>query len=81
MLQSFKVRVEVEQNEFRFGSIKRHLMSWAIEQVEFTKVEFLAYVVEQLESGEITSKMVPDTCSKAWWNEFYAKHKVFKPVA
>ena len=80
MIKAFRVIVEEQKNEFRFGSIKRHLMAWAIETQSFTKAEFLTYVQEQLEQGEFESKMAPDTCAKAWWNEFYAKHKVFKPV-
>lgn len=80
MLSTFKVRVDAESNSFRHGSIKRHLMAWALERGEFTKVEFLEFVIAQLDAGEFASKMAPDTCSKAWWNEFYAKHKVFKPV-
>lgn len=73
------VRVSVADNEnpYKPGSHKHRLFQWALEQEEFTKIEFLAAEKQIFEEHNQVSNMTPDIRSKAWWNEFYSKHKVF----
>jgi len=71
------VKVSIETNPYRNGSLKYFLMKWALEKGEFTKEEFLAIVPEITQEREFKSKMTPEVQSKAWWNEFYNKHETF----
>lgn len=66
-----------DENPYKKGSAKRKLFAWALAKKTFTKEEFLAEVARCLEAVEFESVMAPDVCGKAWFNEFYAKHKVF----
>lgn len=64
-------------NPYKKGTAKWYLMNWALETKEFTKEEFLAAHKEIFEERKIESAMTLEVCGKAWWNEFYNKHKVF----
>lgn len=87
-LKNFKVRAEVKddkgnvltENPYRRGTSKRAIMAWAMERGEFTKAEFTVAIEELLAAGEVESKMSPDICARAWWNEFYSKFRVFLPI-
>jgi len=77
-VRNVSVRVVGETNPYQAGSHKRRLFGWALEHGEFTKLEFLKAEVEIFDAQEEqTSKMTPDVRGRAWWNEFYSKHKVF----
>lgn len=64
-------------NPYRQGSFKQVLMKWALEKGEFSREEFLKAVIELKAEHEVVSKMKDEVLSKAWWNEFKNKHKVF----
>jgi len=66
------------ENPYKRGTHKFRIFQWALEQGEFTKVEFLAAETEIFESTEQESAMLPEIRSKAWWNEFYNKHHTFE---
>lgn len=74
------VSVNIPTNPYRKGTMKHSLMTWAMEKGEFTKEEFLAAVLVVKEEGEFKSKMSDTVLPKAWWNEFFNKHKTFSQV-
>ena len=79
-VRNVRVRVSVPDNEnpYKKGTHKWRLFQWALAQEEtFTKVEFLAAEKQLFEEHDQTSCMTEDIRSKAWWNEFYNKHKTF----
>ena len=71
------VFVNINTNPYRKGTMKSALMDWALEKGEFTKDEFLVAVLEVKADGEFKSKMSDTILPKAWWNEFFNKHKTF----
>jgi hypothetical protein len=80
-VQNVNVSVSMSVNPYRPGSHKYRLMAWAIEKKEFSKVEFLEAENEIFVAANLLSAMVQEVRGKAWWNEFYAKHKVFTFVS
>lgn len=77
-----KVRVSVPDNSnpYRATSTKFKLFNLALKLGEFTKEEFLAAVKQLRSEEQLQSVMSPEVWSKAWWNEFKNKHKVFVDV-
>ncbi len=65
------------ENPYKKGSHKWRLFGWALETVEFSKEEFIAKEVEIFHATKQFSEMSDEVRPKAWWNEFYNKHKVF----
>ena len=74
----------VEGNPYRKGTAKKEIFDWALAATEenghFTKAQFIEAISAKVEAGDVESKMPPETCAKAWWNEFYNKYKVFELV-
>lgn len=62
-----------DPNPYKKGTSKHKLMAWALEQQTFTKEQFLA---AHKDMG-LESVMTVEVAGKAWWNEFFNKHKVF----
>ena len=79
-VRNVKVRIatHITSNPYKKGTHKWRLFEWALEQGEFTKVEFLEAEKTIFEEHDQVSQMTPDIRSKAWWNEFYNKHKSFE---
>ena len=75
-LSNFNVRVSSTANPYHKRSFKFLLMKWALERGEFSKEEFLQAHDDLKLEHEIDQK----AGGKAWWNEFYNKHKVFVDV-
>lgn len=78
-VRDVRVRVSVAdgENPYKKGSHKWRLFNWALQQEEFTKIEFLAAEKQLFEEHDQVSNMTEDIRSKAWWNEFYNKHHTF----
>lgn len=75
--ENLKVVVNVEANPYRAGTMKFFLMKWALDKKEFTKAQFLEAVLLIKAEKELTSRMNDEVLPKAWWNEFFNKHKTF----
>lgn len=79
-VRNVRVRVSTPdgENPYKKGTHKWRLFQWALEQEEsFTKIEFLTAEQQLFEDHEQVSAMTSDIRGKAWWNEFYNKHKTF----
>lgn len=79
-VRNVKVRVSPPsdgENPYKKGTHKYDLFQWALEQGEFTKIEFLTAEKEIFDEKERTSAMTDEIRGKAWWNEFYNKYNVF----
>lgn len=68
---------------FRKGTAKAKLLAMSQELGEFTKPDWIKaagelFVEKGLESA-IYDKSGLEGWAKAWWNEFYTKHGVFRP--
>ncbi len=80
-----KLRIELAEGQsFREGTTKQLLLEKALEIQEFTKAEFIQFASELFEEKELTSKIQKDkgttAWAKAWFNEFFNKHEIFKPI-
>lgn len=74
-----------EGESFKKGTAKQALLEMSIELNTFTKAEWLAKAAELYDTGVIAHSLIYEKrgttgWGKAWFNEFYNKHKVFQVV-
>ena len=83
--ETTKLRIDLAEGQsFRAGTTKQLLLEKAIEANEFTKTEFIEFAKELFEEKGLSSKIEQDrgitAWAKAWFNEFFNKHEIFKPI-
>lgn len=77
--------VMAEGEGYRVGTTKSALLAMSKEVGTFTKTEWLVKACELYDNGKMAQSAIADKhgsigWAKAWFNEFYNKHKVFQPV-
>ena len=81
---TLQVVLPADEN-YKKGTTKQALLAMSRERGTFTKSEWLAMAAEAYDADSFAwSKIAADGGSmkfaKAWFNEFFNKHKAFQPV-
>jgi len=72
-----------EGESYKPGTTKQQLLEMSLELQTFTKAEWLAKASELFDTGNVAYSRIQEKrgnigWGKAWFNEFYNKHKIFK---
>jgi len=72
-----------EGESYKKGTTKQQLLEMSLELGTFTKAEWLTKAAELYDSGVVAHSLIKEKSGttgwgKAWFNEFYNKHKIFQ---